>query len=527
MKGLTRFLMNRWLLAVVLTVSFSLSARAQLVIADVQLIIQQAAQRAVALGANGATNGAVIAVTSREGEVLGVWSVNGLQPTQAVLAEAVSKAGTASFLSSNQNAFTTRTAAYITGQNFPPGITNRPQGALVGIGNSSLSQSDANHFRMPPFPTGAAQYSIGNPVLDSSLTISPGGLPLYKNGILVGGIGVSGVQTEEGAYVSGYFESEDIALAGQSGYAPGSNILATGVFLDGIRLPYVESTTGGGAGTGTPGVDVTGYPFENAPDTPWPQVTLGGVPGEYRRRDFADPDPVDPSPIADPAGTTPNVPAADRLTRAEVIQILTQGAQRAVITRSAIRQPLSSPSALYVVVVNNPDTTPDNGTNPNDTPRILGIFRMNDNINDAFDVTPQKARSALFFSNTSFAFGSRSIGFLAQAYFPPGINGNPPGPFETYQAAYIAPDSTTPPNTYLRDGLTLFGGAVPLYRFDATLGYVLIGAVGASGDGVDQDDLVAAAASVGFEAPTNIRADQFSYNNARLPFVKFPRQPVR
>ncbi|HUB68629.1 MAG TPA: heme-binding protein [Candidatus Methylacidiphilales bacterium] len=510
-------------------ISFSFAAQAQLTLADVQLIIQQAAQRAVALGANSttsATNNAVIAVTTREGEVLGVWSVNGLQPIQAVLAEAVSKAGTASFLSSNQNAFTTRTAAYITGQNFPPGITNRPQGALVGIGSSSLSQSDENHFRMPPFPV---DYSIGNPVLDSSLTISPGGLPLYKNGILVGGVGVGGILPEEGGYVSGYFESEDIALAGQSGYAPSSGILATGVFLDGIRLPYVESTSGGGSGTGTPGVDVTGYPVQGAPaPTPWPQVTLGGVAGEYRRRDFADPDPVNPAPIADPAGTTPNVPAADRLTQAEVIQILTQGAQRAVITRSAIRQPLSSPSALYVVVMNNPDTTPDNGTNPNDTPRTLGIFRMNDSINDAFDVTPQKTRSALFFSNLSFAFGSRSIGFLAQAFFPPGINGTNPGPFQTYQAAYSAPASTTPPNTYLRDGLTLFGGGIPLYRFDSNLGrYVLIGAVGASGDGVDQDDLVAAAASVGFEAPTDIRADQFSYNNARLPFVKFPRQPVR
>jgi len=502
--------------------AFSLTARAQLTITDVQLIINQASTRAVALGATTT----VIAVTTREGEVLGVWSVNGAPPSSVVIGTAVSKAGTASFLSSNQNAFTTRTAAYITQQNFPPGIINRPQGALVGIGLSSLSQSDANHFRAPPFP---ADFSIGNPVLNSSLTISPGGLPLYKNGILVGGIGVAGVQTELSTYVSGYFESEDIALAGQSGYAPGANILATGVFLDGIRLPYVESSTSLGTVTAT-GAAAPGYPVQGAPPaTPWPQVTLGGVPGQYRRRDWADPDPVDPSPIADPAGTTTNVPAADRLTRAEVIQILTQGAQRAVITRSAIRQPLSSPSALYVEVVNNPDQTTGSSTNPSVTPRILGVFRMNDSINDAFDVTPQKARSALFFSNSSFAFDSRSIGFLAQSYFPPGINGTSPGPFNAptnYQAAYSAPASTTPPNYFLRDGLTLFGGAVPLYRNTGN-GFVLIGAVGASGDGVDQDDLVAAAASVGFEAPSSIRADQFSYNNARLPFVKFPRQPVR
>jgi uncharacterized protein GlcG (DUF336 family) len=496
--------------------AFSLTAQAQLTIADVQLIINQASTRAVALGATTT----VIAVTTREGEVLGVWSVNGTAPSSVVIGTAVSKAGTASFLSSNQDAFTTRTAAYITQQNFPPGIINRPPGELVGIGLSSLSQSDVNHYRAPPFPV---DYSVGNPVLNSSLTISPGGVPLYKNGILVGAIGVTGVQTELGTYVPGYFESEDIALAGQSGYGPGPNIFATGVFLDGIRLPYVESSSSLGTVTQT-GAAAPGYPVQAAPPaTPWPQVTLGGVPGQYRRRDWADPDPVDPSPIADPAGTTTNVPAADRLTQAEVIQILTQGAQRAVITRSAIRQPLSSPASFYIEVINNPDQTTGSSTNPIVTPRILGIFKMNDCLNQSFDVAAQKARSCLFFSNASFAFDSRSIGFLAMSYFPPGINGTSPGPFQAYQATYYSnPASATPPNYFLRDGLTLFAGAVPLYRNG-----ILIGAVGASGDGVAQDDLIAAASSVGFEAPSNIRADQFSYNNARLPFVKFPRQPVR
>ena len=511
----------RGLLTLLLLGSLSLCARAQLTMTDVQTIVNQASSRATALGATSA----VIAVTTREGEVLVVWEVNGVPATQPILAEAVSKAGTASFLSSNQNAFTTRTAAYITGQNFPPGILNRPPGALVGIGLSSMSQSDTNHFRMPPFPAGPTQFSIGNPVLDSSLTVSPGGLPLYKADQLVGGIGISGVQTELGAYASGYFESEDIALAGQGGYAPSSGILATGVFLDGLRIPYVESSTSLPAVIGPVGAADPGYPLQGAPPpTPWPQVTLGGAPGQYRRRDWADPNPVDPSPIADPVVTpTPNVPDPTvRLSQAEVIQILAQGAARALITRSAIRQPLSSPSALWVVVVNNPDRTTASFSDPTVTPRVLGLFRMNDSINDAFDVTPQKTRTALFFSNSQFAFDSRSVGFLGQFFFPPGINGTSPGPLSQLQATVSNPASATPFDYFLRDGLTLFGGAVPLYRNG-----VLIGAVGASGDGVEQDDLVAAAASVGFVAPTNIRADQYAYDNARLPFVKFPRQPTR
>lgn len=489
--------------------------QAQLTSGDVQLIINQASTRATTLGATTA----VIAVITREGEVLGVWSVNGAAPSSVLIGTAVSKAGTAAFLSSNQNAFTTRTAAYITQQNFPPGVDNRPPGALVGTGLSSMPQSDINRFRAPPFPV---DFSIGNPVLNSSLAISPGGLPLYKNGIMVGGIGVAGVQTELTGYTPGSFTSEDIALAGQIGYAPAANILATGVFLDGLRLPYVESSTSLGT-VSMIGAPAPGYPVQAAPPpTPWPAVTLGGVPGTYRRRDFADPNPVDPSPIADPAGTTTNVPAADRLTKNEVIQILTQGAQRAAITRAIIRRPLGSEAQFYIVVINNPDNPNGSFSDPTVTPRVLGMFRMNDTINFSFDISAQKARSALFFSSNTLAFGARSIGFLTQSFFPPGIKGTSPGPFQTLQGTVSNPASTTPFDYFLRNGLTLFPGAVPLYRNG-----ILIGAVSVSGDGVDQDDLIAAAASVGFAAPTAIRADQFSYDNARLPFVKFPRQPVR
>jgi len=52
-----------------------------------------------------------------------------------------------------------------------------------------------------------------------------------------------------------------------------------------------------------------------------------------------------------------------------------------------------------------------------------------------------------------------------------------------------------------------------------------VGGVGISGDGVDQDDLVCFAGSLGFEPPAEIRCDQFKYRGVRLPYVKFPRQP--
>ena len=72
-----------------------------------------------------------------------------------------------------------------------------------------------------------------------------------------------------------------------------------------------------------------------------------------------------------------------------------------------------------------------------------------------------------------------------------------------------------------QSGVVFFPGSVPLYRNG-----VLIGGLGISGDGVDQDDYVAAGGAAGFEAPTAIRADQVLVNEVRLPYQKFPTNPT-
>jgi len=68
--------------------------------------------------------------------------------------------------------------------------------------------------------------------------------------------------------------------------------------------------------------------------------------------------------------------------------------------------------------------------------------------------------------------------------------------------------------------ITIFSGGFPLYRNG-----VLIGAIGISGDGGDQDDIVGASGTHDFLAPDSIRADQFVYKGARPPYAKFPRDP--
>src|SRR5262249_38734611 len=113
-----------------------------LTLADVQTIVGHAVTRAAKISPN-----SVIAVVDREGYVLGVWVMRGGSATPGEIATAVSKAGTAAFLSSNQDAFTSRTAGYIIQQHFPPGVLNTAPGPLVGVGLSNLFISDVNHFK--------------------------------------------------------------------------------------------------------------------------------------------------------------------------------------------------------------------------------------------------------------------------------------------------------------------------------------------------------------------------------------------
>ena len=70
------------------------------------------------------------------------------------------------------------------------------------------------------------------------------------------------------------------------------------------------------------------------------------------------------------------------------------------------------------------------------------------------------------------------------------------------------------------DGITAFPGSTPLYRNG-----VLIGGLGISGDGVDQDDYVTNAGASAFLPAPAIRCDQINFRGTPLPFFKFPRQP--
>lgn len=474
--------------------SLASSAFAQLTASDVQRIITQAVTRANQISSN-----SVIAVTDREGYVLGVWTMRGGEPTPPEVASAVAKAGTGAFLSSNANAFSSRTAGFIIQEHFPPGVRNRPPGPLVGVGFSNLPFSDVNRFKKPDgIPGSDSPGTLGSPIPGTSLNGSPGGLPLYKNGRLVGGVGVTGDSTQAAlVFVAGYDRDEDVALSGQKGFRPSGAIEATNVFIDGISLPFEESGTDLPSTLILRGNASAEYPIQDSPPPfPYPLATFASVEGQIRQ-------PI----IADPIGTPINGEA--RLSATEVASIIEFAADRVRTTRAGIRLPIGTRMEVFISVVNNPDM-------PGVPPRVLGTFRTGDATIFSWDVAVQKARTALGFSTNERAFSTRTVGFLAQTHFPPGIDVESPGPFFGMQEIF----STPPPNPMFPNGITIFPGGFPLYRNGQ-----LIGAIGISGDGVDQDDIVGASGTQAFPAPDEIYADRFGFDGARLPYARFPRDP--
>lgn len=536
--------------------ALNIQAQNSLTVTDVQTIIAQAVSQAVAMNQK-----VTVSVLDKEGHRLGTFAMTGARQdirigllggrvgglenltlaTGGARAAAVSKAGTAALLSSGGNAFTTRTASFIIQEHFPPGIDFQPGGPLFGVQFSSLACSDVAIAGVP----------LG-------LAGDPGGIPLYKNGVEVGGVGVEG----DGFYTADTnprdndqsFE-ETIAVAASRGFEAPVVVRADNILVAGIRFPFSN-------------IDTSQIPVATA-------VAFGSLPGAI------DTDPVMAAPPSDFVPRTLNgvagqassrfpTIAGSALTASEVDQILGAALATANITRAGIRQPIGSNARVNIAVV---DT---NGT-------VLGFIREFDAPVFGFDVSVQKARSVNLMSradagakitavgtnlagvvlgsyvtranadglslNGTIAFSDRGFGFLHRPLFPDGINDTAAGPFSTllpnwspfndglqldllynaltmpvYRGAVRQKHSALPPFCTaipeLKNGLQIFAGGVPLYR-----GNTLIGAIGVSGDGIEQDDLISSAGANLFPPPDAMRSDHFMVRGVRLPFVKFPPRP--
>ncbi|MGH8040650.1 MAG: heme-binding protein [Rudaea sp.] len=602
------------------------NAQTYLTQSDVQTVIAQAAAEAQAQG-----KPAVIAVVDRVGNVLAVYRMTGAPDTMTITSDrgvvggleglavpselaAIAKAVTGAYLSSEGNAFSTRTASQIVQEHFNPGVLGTPAGPLFGVQFSQLPCSDlATHFSAG---TGAGPHN--SPL---GLSADPGGFPLYENGTPVGGVGVAA----DGIYgldpnVMDKDRNIDelIAMAATYGFGAPTDRRADTITAGGITLRFSDVDY----------ADLATHP-QNAP--PYPTLTgaLMTAPGYFDgsailagtafgqtdsgiRADTQFYSGLDAFVLDDGHGNNRYPPragtdGADALTADEAQILVQQALMVANHARAQIRNPLGSQARVSVSIV---DT---NGV-------ALAVARTRDAPIFGTDVSLQKARTAAFNSGSyaagvlqglapanyfadsidvankkvifttvaqsnigdyvaavraflglpdalegGYAFTDRAGGNLSRPFFPDGVDGNPNGPFSHLLAQWspfqeglqldlvynavalnlvgylqaegfaISADNVPAATQFctasprLANGIQVFPGSAPIYR-----GSKLVGGIGASGDGVDQDDMVsflglynagvALGGAIG-NAPPAIRADNLAPQGVHLRYVECPQAP--
>ncbi len=589
---------------------------------DVQALLQRAAAAAD-------VNNAIIAVVDRNGTILGVRVESGVSPditgntVNKVFAidGAVSLARTGAYFGNDAAPLTSRTIQMISQTtitqrevdsnpdvpdpngdstlygpgfvapvgikgHFPPGIMFTPQVDLFDIESTnrdSISTITGTRFNVPAqyIPAGAnlvAPESYGQitgilPTAQArGIATLPGGVPLYKNGQEVGGIG--------------------IFFPGTTGYATEENSpLNTPLLFDKKKPDFAQIgeymalvAAGGSKDAGLPlSGPVNGAPALPDFTEPFGRIDLagitlnlfgpGGLEGLNHLLTFGQTlgvgDPNDGTNIpVDATGDTllagQGVPygwlvtphAGTGLTAADVEAIVARGIAEADQVRAQIRLPFNSTARMVFAV------SDENGN-------ILGLYRMPDATYFSIGVAVAKARNVAYFDNPAqlqpidqikgvapgTALTARTFRYISLPFFPEGIDINPSGPGSILTDGGVTKFGTNKgpplpasafqsiqgynafnPNTNFHDpfnkanqnGVVLFPGSAPLYKDTngAGLRNQLVGGLGVSGDGVLQDDDVTSVASQAYGPPRTVkRADQVKLRGVRLPYFKYNRNP--
>jgi uncharacterized protein GlcG (DUF336 family) len=618
-----------------------------LTVADVQQVIAQAVAEAQARGVN-----ATIAVVDRVGNVLAVYrmgtaatrsvtitttpgatavsgGLEGIRLPTAVApvnidhAAAIAKAITGAYLSSEGNAFSSRTASQIVQEHFNPREQFQPSGPLFGVQFSQLACSDLMRAFDGVGP------SVGPQRSPLGLSADPGGFPLYKSGSVVGGVGVladgfytidkdiadSDADVDEAiGYAATFSFAAPIDRRGDRITADGKTFRFSDVDFNQLRTnPASAPAFGSIAASVGALITVPGY-FDGVirAGTSFGQAASGirADASDFNGRDaFVLVDAANVPRYPPRAGTDGASLGGAVLTQNEVRTLLQAAFDVAQRTRAQIRRPLGSQARVTISLVDTQGA-------------ILGIVRTRDAPVFGTDVSLQKARTAAFMSSTTaaaflatlpdakylttsdtsvgvtgsialnnyvgalrtflangtaladgIAYSDRANGNLSRPFFPDGIDNEGPGPlskpagewspFSTglqldvainailqhvlFVAGVAVPDvapgcagvqlandlssvGQTIAGVRLGNGLQIFPGSVPIYR-----GNTLVGALGVSGDGVDQDDMIAflgvhfgaqflGSGGLG-NAPAGSRADTVIAQGVRLRYVQCPQAP--
>ena len=476
-------------------------------IADVQDIVQTAV--------SSVSVDMVVAIVDRAGFVLGVFrtqnapstAIGNLGQLQDANELAVALARTGAFFSNDQAPLSSRTVRFISGIHYPAGVMNQPPADLYGIENTNrgctLVSDPVFMSKVPPSVAIGGGFGLGvitgkADVMDSDpAAVNPGGVPIFYKNVVLGGIGVVSASTNLSVAEYAAFTGSTAQRGGASDTFGATPAPPGVVVVGGIAVPFVNQTsrpTGFSAGP----VAGTGSYF----------VAASNSSGQPPEGDLI-------SPAAGPIGG---------LSSSDVKQILDNGEATANLTRTAIRLPIGSRTRMVLAVADLDGT-------------IIGLRRMIDSTVFSIDVAASKARNMVYFNSSSrvtadlpgvplgTAVTNRTISFGAQPLYPPGIDGSGAGPFFNLYTSDLASPCTqgfeAGAANANKSGIVFFPGSAGLFRNGT-----LVGGLGVSGDGVDEDDYVTNGAAAGFEAPANIRADQIMDQGVRLPYFKFPRNPT-
>jgi uncharacterized protein GlcG (DUF336 family) len=540
------------------------------------------------------------AVVDRQGVILGVGARSGASATAPD--QAVTIARTAGFFSNRNAPLSTRTIRFLSGIHFPAGVPNTPNAPLYGIEASNRgcelvpgdpnapwprSRSIAGSGSIPGVGPQACNTlnrtgcAIGDVIASDgvgtnnvgintgkqsfrdnegeplNVRVNPSGFALYRNGQVIGAVGVAGVSPERAEFAAivgaagtertnGIFPAQDpVALP-----FPGA------VFIDGLRLPFFSNCTSiacireridQGPPGGRPGNGVFNIIVAPRPSI----VNLTPLPPGRPRLTASEPAEAGVNTITPEGYLLYQNNPASLLTQADVDVIIDQAVARAGVTRAQVRLPIGQTARMVITV------TDEFGV-------IRGHYRMQDALADAVDVVPAKARTAYYFSTRAgyeelraylenspegyewepappagagWAITTRTLGFGANPLFPPGIDLEPEDVQEGPWYRLFLYDQTNPctlgsvlgqnPNFRNQNGMVWFAGSTPLYKNG-----VLVGGLGVSGDGIDQNDYVTAGGAQGFLPPDDLRVDRSVVvtedgKRVRLPFWKYPRNPER
>ncbi len=486
-------------------------------------------------------NDAIIAVVDRGVNILGVRVESGVPISDIntlvfAIDGAVSLARTGAFFSNNTAPLTSRTIRFISqstitqrevqsdptstdptaqgpglvapiglGGEFPAGIQNTPQVDLFGIelSNRDTTPAGTDRFNVDPALVPAGQqtnaplsYGVVSGLMPTAqsrgIATLPGGIPLYKNGVLVGGIGVffpgsygfasyeqgfyqipPSTNTKAVAAAEAQREKNEINaplvnLAEWMAFAAagGTRVAATSAFKPYLfpvgNLAGVAPVAGYGLPLGQ--INLAGITLDifGAGGTYLgtmalrKEASIAGVGNPNSSLSLGGFNPGNPAALDSPSsyGTGQSVPDGwlvlpNGPNAAQVTQIIDQGIVQATQTRAQIRLPIGNTAAMVFAVS---DLQGD----------LLGLYRMPDATFFSIDVAVAKARNDAYYDDPTqivpsdevqvsttakgptmpgvgIAMTSRDFRYLAEPRYPIGTTGTPPGPFSPLNDPGINP----------------------------------------------------------------------------------------